>query len=103
METDLGRFGAFVDAIYYCPHHTDKGFSGERIEYKCNCECRKPKPGLLLQAARDYNIDLSQSYMIGDSELDVTAGEVAGCRQSFLISTNEEGALLKTVKSLLFI
>ena len=78
METELGKEGAFVDAIYVCPHHTDKGFSGERPEYKCDCDCRKPKPGLLLQAAKDFNIDLSQSYMIGDSDGDVKAGENAG-------------------------
>lgn len=78
METELGKEGAFVDAIYVCPHHTDKGFSGERPEYKCDCDCRKPKPGLLLQAAKDFNIDLSQSYMIGDSDGDVRAGENAG-------------------------
>ena len=58
METELGKEGAFVDAIYVCPHHTDKGFSGERPEYKCDCDCRKPKPGLLLQAAKDFNICL---------------------------------------------
>lgn len=78
METELGKEGAFVDAIYVCPHHTDKGFSGERPEYKCDCDCRKPKPGLLLQAAKDFNIDLSQSYMIGDSDGDVRAGEMLG-------------------------
>lgn len=101
LETDLGRFGAFVDAIYYCPHHTDKGFPGERIEYKCNCGCRKPKPGMLLQAALDFNIDLSQSFMIGDSGNDVKAGEVAGCMRSLLIETNKSMALLETVKALL--
>ncbi len=101
METDLGHEGAFVDAIYYCPHHTDKGFSGERIEYKCNCDCRKPKPGLLLQAARDYYIDLSQSYMIGDSDNDVKAGEAAGCKQVCLIETNQKDALLNMVKQIL--
>ena len=78
METELGKEGAFVDAIYVCPHHTDKGFLGERPEYKCDCDCRKPKPGLLLQAAKDFNIDLSQSYMVGDSDRDVKAGENAG-------------------------
>lgn len=78
METELGKEGAFVDAIYVCPHHTDKGFSGERPEYKCDCDCRKPKPGLLLQAAKDFNIDLSQSYMIGDSDGDVKAGKMLG-------------------------
>lgn len=101
METDLGKHGAFVDAIYYCPHHTDKGFPGERIEYKCNCDCRKPKPGLLMQAAQDFNIDLSQSYMIGDNDNDVKAGEAAGCQQVCLIETNQKDALLNMVKQIL--
>lgn len=86
METELGKSGAYLDAIYYCPHHTDKGFPGERIEYKCDCDCRKPKPGLLLKAAKDFNIDLSQSYMVGDSENDVLAGKNAGCKKSVLVS-----------------
>ena len=101
METDLGLYGAFVDAIYYCPHHTDKGFAGERIEFKCDCDCRKPKPGMLLQAAKDFNIDLSQSFMIGDSSHDVAAGEAAGCRQSFQIETNKAGSLLETIKQII--
>ena len=79
METELGKEGAFLDAIYICPHHKDKGFEGERPEYKIDCDCRKPKPGLLLQAANDFNIDLSQSIMIGDSENDVLVGKNAGC------------------------
>ena len=80
MATLLGKDGAYVDAIYTCPHHPDKGFEGERPEYKIDCDCRKPKPGLLLQAAKDFNIDLSQSIMIGDSDRDVEAGEAAGCK-----------------------
>lgn len=101
METELGKVGAFVDAIYVCPHHTDKGFEGERPEYKCNCDCRKPKPGLLLQAAKDFNIDLSESYMIGDSHRDVEAGENAGVRKSIKVVENKENGLLETVKQLL--
>ena len=101
METDLGLHGAFVDGIYYCPHHTDKGFPGERIEYKCNCNCRKPKPGMLLQAAQDFNIDLSESYMIGDSEQDVKAGEAAACKQSFQIDSNKANSLLEIIKTIL--
>ena len=89
METELGKAGAFVDAIYVCPHHTDKGFPGERIEYKCDCDCRKPKPGLLLKAAKDFNIDLSESYMIGDSERDVKAGENAGVKECFKLEGNK--------------
>lgn len=101
METELGKVGAFVDAIYVCPHHTDKGFEGERPEYKCNCNCRKPKPGLLLEAAKDFNIDLSESYMIGDSHRDVEAGENAGVKKSFKIGENMENGLLNCVKRLL--
>ena len=101
METELGKAGVFVDAIYVCPHHTDKGFEGERPEYKCNCDCRKPKPGLLLQAAKDFNIDLSESYMIGDSHRDVEAGENAGVKKSIKVEENKENGLLETVKQLL--
>lgn len=79
METLLGNEGTYVDDIFYCPHHPDKGFEGERAEYKIECECRKPKPGLILKAAEKYNIDLSCSYMIGDGEADVRTGEAAGC------------------------
>ena len=100
METELGKVGAFVDAIYVCPHHTDKGFEGERPEYKCNCDCRKPKPGLLLQAAKDFNIDLSESYMIGDSHRDVEAGENAGVKTSIKVEENKENGLLEVVKEL---
>lgn len=101
METELGKVGAFVDAIYVCPHHTDKGFEGERPEYKCNCDCRKPKPGLLLQAAKDFNIYLSESYMIGDSHRDVEAGKNAGVKKSIKVEENKENGLLETVKQLL--
>ena len=100
METLLGKDGAYIDGLYICPHHPDKGFEGERPEYKFDCDCRKPKPGLLLQAACDFNIDLSQSYMVGDSERDVEAGKAAGCRESILIETNRSNALLNTVKSI---
>ncbi len=101
METELGKVGAFVDAIYVCPHHTDKGFEGERPEYKCDCDCRKPKPGLLLQAAKDFNIDLSESYMIGDSYRDVEAGENAGVKASIKVEENEAGALLAAVNNII--
>jgi len=79
METDLGKHGAYIDDLFYCPHHPDKGFPGERPEYKINCDCRKPKPGLIFKAAEKYNIDLFQSYMVGDDIRDVNAGKNAGC------------------------
>ena len=100
METELGKVGAFVDAIYVCPHHTDKGFEGERPGYKCNCDCRKPKPGLLLKAAKDFNIDLSESYMIGDSHRDVEAGENAGVKKSIKVEENKTNGLLETIKEI---
>lgn len=102
METLLGKEGVFVDAIYYCPHHPDKGFEGERPEYKIDCACRKPKPGLLLQAAKDWNIDLSQSYMIGDSERDVEAGKNAGCKQAILIEQDSCQALSKVIDNIIY-
>ncbi|GHV12771.1 hypothetical protein FACS189491_06420 [Spirochaetia bacterium] len=84
MEAELGRAGAYVDDIFFCPHHPDKGFPGERPEYKIDCGCRKPRPGMLLQAAAKYNIDLSRSYMVGDDERDVKAGLGAGCKTVLL-------------------
>ncbi len=101
METELGKKGAFIDAIYICPHHTDKGFPGERLEYKCDCDCRKPKPGLLLQAAKDFNIDLPESYMIGDSDRDMKVGENAGVKNSIKVGENEPYALLNTIKQII--
>ncbi len=101
METLLGKDGAYIDGIYICPHHPDKGFEGERPEYKFDCNCRKPKPGLLLQAAKDFNIDLNESYMLGDSERDVEAGKHAGCKDSFIIEPNGKNSLLSIIRKLL--
>ena len=80
METELGMKEAYLDAIYFCPHHPHKGYIGEVAELKRECDCRKPKAGMLLKASKDFNIDLSQSYMIGDSENDIRAGIAAGCK-----------------------
>lgn len=101
METELGKEGAFLDAIYICPHHKDKGFEGERPDYKFDCDCRKPKPGLLLQAAKDFNIDLSQSYMIGDNDTDLEAGRNAGCNDSIMIETNKEEGLMEVLSQII--
>lgn len=86
LETELGKDGAYLDDIYFCPHHPEKGFAGEIPELKVDCNCRKPKPGMLLKAAQDYHIDLSQSWMIGDRESDIKAGKAAGCK-TILIGT----------------
>lgn len=101
LETLLGKEHAYLNAIYYCPHHPDSGYPEERKEYKIRCSCRKPAPGMLLQAAKDWNIDLANSYMIGDSDRDVQAGVNAGCKQSILVKTNEPNGLLKAVRACL--
>lgn len=93
METELGFAGAYVDGLYYCPHHPHKGYEGEVVELKIECDCRKPKSGMLLKAAEEFNIDLNSSYMVGDGENDVMAGLAAGCK-SILI--NGEGTDSKT-------
>ena len=93
LETELGYQGAYIDGLYYCPHHPHKGYEGEIPELKIVCDCRKPKPGMLLKAAADFNIDLAQSFMVGDGENDVKAGLAAGCR-SILI--NGEGTDART-------
>lgn len=98
METLLGQQGAYLDDIFVCPHHPDRGFAGERAAYKIVCECRKPKPGLLLQAAQKYNIDLAASWMIGDSHRDIEAGQAAGC-QTLMVS--EDHSLLQVIKQIL--
>ena len=100
METLLGKDGAYVDAIYYCPHHPHKGYEGEITELKIECECRKPKPGLILKAAKDFNIDIASSWMIGDSENDILAGKNAGCKTALISSELKNYGQDKTVKSL---
>lgn len=90
METLLGVEGAYIDALYYCPHHPDKGFEGEISELKIECDCRKPNPGMLFKAAEQYNIDLSKSWMIGDGKNDISAGFAAGCKTA-LIGDGEYG------------
>lgn len=90
METLLGLDGAYIDDIYYCPHHPDKGFEGEIPELKIECDCRKPKTGMLEKATREHNIDLSSSIMIGDSTLDIKMAENAGM-QSVLLKTGQKG------------
>lgn len=100
METLLGEQGAYVDAIYFCPHHPHKGYAGERPELKIDCDCRKPKPGMLMQAAKDFNIDLINSWMIGDGENDILAGKNAGCHTALIQSEQKEYGQEVSVTSL---
>lgn len=84
METLLGADGAYLDAIYYCPHHPHKGYEGEIPELKIDCDCRKPKAGMLRRAAQEFNIDLSQSWMVGDGENDLLCGQNGGCKTAMI-------------------
>ena len=96
LETLLGLEGAYLDAIYYCPHHPHKGFEGEIPELKFDCGCRKPKTGMLERAADDFNIDLSASWMVGDSENDIKCGLNAGCKTA-LIGSGSFGQTMTAV------
>ena len=90
MYTLLGKEGAYVDGLYFCPHHPDSGFEGEVKELKIDCDCRKPKIGLLKKAATDLNIDLGKSWLIGDTYQDVQTGINAGMKTVLLSSGDEK-------------
>lgn len=90
MEIVLSREGAFVDGIYVCPHHPDKGYQGERAELKFECECRKPNVGMVRQAERELNLDLGRSWMIGDRTGDIQTAHNCGVR-SILLRTGMAG------------
>lgn len=82
LEVDLKKDGARLDAIYYCAHHPSVG----EAPYRFDCDCRKPKPGLILRAAEDLDIDLSQSWMIGDRYSDIELARNAGVNSAFVLS-----------------
>jgi D,D-heptose 1,7-bisphosphate phosphatase len=91
LEWALGREGAYLDAIYVCPHHPDRGFAGERPELKIVCDCRKPAPGLVERACRDLGLDPAASWMIGDHTRDIETARRAGLR-GVLVRTGHAGA-----------
>lgn len=80
LETLLGKEGAYLDAIYFCPHYPESGFPGEVKELKIDCDCRKPKIGMLLKAKERFNIDFNQSWFVGDAKLDIDCGKNAGTK-----------------------
>ncbi len=90
IETLLGNDGAYYDDLFYCPHHPNSGYEGEVKELKIDCTCRKPKIGLLLKAKEKYNIDLSKSYFVGDSTMDIQTGKNAGMK-TILVKTGNKG------------
>ena len=99
METLLGKEGAYLDDIFFCPHHPDSGYQGENPLYKKDCICRKPKPGMIYTAADRYNIDLDQSWLIGDTQRDYLTGINAGIRT--VIIGEEIWSLLEAVKKII--
>ncbi len=86
MQAELKKFDAHIDAFYFCPHYPDNV-----------CDCRKPKPGMILQAAKDFDIDLKESYLIGDSQRDIESGKNAGLRGEILFLS---GNLFEVIKNL---
>lgn len=86
----LNKEGVYLNDIYYCPHHPDKGFPEENVEFKCRCTCRKPQIGLLKEVEKEYNLDLKQCFIIGDSTTDIQTGINAGCR-TILLKTGYAG------------
>lgn len=91
LETELGREHAYIDRIYVCPHHPERGHAGERSELKIVCSCRKPEIGLILRATAELNIDLSRSFIVGDRTADVLTGIRAGVKP-ILIRTGYAGS-----------
>ncbi len=83
---------ALIDKIYYCPHHPHADVK----KYRTNCDCRKPKPGMLLQAAEKFNVDLKKSFMVGDRISDIIAGYLAGCRTIQCLTGKENVKMIET-------
>lgn len=94
MNTDLAKYGAHLDGIYYCPHHP----AGKVKEYAMECDCRKPKPGMLFKAQKDHNIDLKSSYLIGDGARDVECAAVAGVKGIHYDGGNLYHSLVGSIK-----
>lgn len=90
LETLLGEKRAYLDKIYYCPHHPEKGFDGEIKELKIDCDCRKPKIGMIKKASEELNIDIANSYIIGDRTVDIMTGKNAGLK-TILVKTGYKG------------
>ncbi|RLV58464.1 D-glycero-beta-D-manno-heptose 1,7-bisphosphate 7-phosphatase [Parashewanella curva] len=103
MDWNFVDKGVELDGIYYCPHHPEKGLG----EYKTDCECRKPKPGMLISAARFLKIDLENSIMVGDKHDDMLAAKNAGVNTRLLVKTgkviadtSEASALIESIAEL---
>ena len=90
LELELSNYGAYLDHIYYCPHHPDKGFPGERIDLKYICDCRKPQTGMIERACSDLGISKSHAWFIGDTTIDLETARRASVA-SILVRTGFSG------------
>ncbi|HTX73201.1 MAG TPA: HAD family hydrolase, partial [Rectinemataceae bacterium] len=90
LETLLGAEGAYLDDIRFCPHHPDSGYPGENPAYKIKCACRKPGTGMIEELAAAYNVDLSRSWMVGDTSMDIQTAVNAGMRSILVASGMRE-------------
>ena len=91
LINEIQKKGGNIDAIYYCPHHPYAIIE----KYKKNCNCRKPQPGMILQAAQEYNIDLKKSFVVGDKLSDIEAGKNAGCQTILVLTGHGSDEVLK--------
>lgn len=82
LQALLAEAGAAIDGFYYCPHHPEGGCA----PYRRECECRKPKPGMLLQASRDFQLDLARCFVVGDKAIDILPGIELGCRTVLVLT-----------------
>lgn len=90
LETLIGRKGAYLNDIYFCPHHPDKGYLEENPDFKVDCDCRKPKIGMISKAVKEYNVDIESSWVIGDRTTDIQTGKNAGIKR-ILVRTGKAG------------
>jgi histidinol-phosphate phosphatase family protein len=91
LDSDLAKDSAYLDLVYFCPHHPEGGWAGEVPSLKLVCDCRKPKPGMLLRAAEEHNLDLSKSWLVGDRYADVQAAQRAGAK-AVLVRSGHAGS-----------
>lgn len=89
MEDKIKQEDAYIDAIYYCPHHPESKI----MEYRIDCDCRKPNPGMLFKAAQNLDIDLKESFMVGDKISDIAAGSTAGCATILVLTGHGKSQL----------
>lgn len=90
LETLLGIGGAYLNDIYFCPHHPERGYPEENSEFKIDCDCRKPKAGMISKAVKEYNVDIESSWVIGDRTTDIQTGKNAGMKTA-LVRTGRGG------------